>query len=165
MYKRQILENNQGKIKVSNSKTKIKISMDNSVLISKVIDGKFPNYAQVVPKNNKKKMEADLELFKSSVDRVASVSTDKKDGVKIKLSKDKLDLSVNNTHSGDGNESVSVKFEHDLDITFNSKYLIDVASELEGEKIEIFFNDTASPALVKDPSDFDSIFVIMPMKG
>ena len=55
-------------------------------------------------------MEADLELFKSSVDRVASVSTDKKDGVKIKLSKDKLDLSVNNTHSGDGNESVSVKF-------------------------------------------------------
>ena len=160
-----ILENNQGKIKVSNSKTKIKISMDNSVLISKVIDGKFPNYAQVVPKNNKKKMEADLELFKSSVDRVASVSTDKKDGVKIKLSKDKLDLSVNNTHSGDGNESVSVKFEHDLDITFNSKYLIDVASELEGEKIEIFFNDTASPALIKDPSDFDSIFVIMPMKG
>ena len=160
-----ILENNQGKIKISNSKTKIKISMDNSVLISKVIDGKFPNYAQVVPKNNKKRMEADLELFKSSVDRVASVSTDKKDGVKIKLSKDKLDLSVNNTHSGDGNESVSVKFEHDLDITFNSKYLIDVASELEGEKIEIFFNDTASPALIKDPSDFDSIFVIMPMKG
>ena len=160
-----ILENNQGKIKVSNSKTKIKVSMDSSVLISKVIDGKFPNYAQVVPKNNKKKMEADLELFKSSVDRVASVSTDKKDGVKIKLSKDKLDLSVNNTHSGDGNESVSVKFEHDLDITFNSKYLIDVASELEGEKIEIFFNDTASPALIKDPSDFDSIFVIMPMKG
>ena len=82
-----------------------------------------------------------------------------------RLSKDKLDLSVNNTHSGDGNESVSVKFEHDLDITFNSKYLIDVASELEGEKIEIFFNDTASPALIKDPSDFDSIFVIMPMKG
>ena len=160
-----ILENNQGKIKFSNSKTKIKISIDNSVLISKVIDGKFPNYAQVVPKNNKKKMEADLELFKSSVDRVASVSTDKKDGVKIKLSKDKLDLSVNNTHSGDGNESVSVKFEHDLDITFNSKYLIDVASELEGEKIEIFFNDTASPALIKDPDDFDSIFVIMPMKG
>ena len=67
--------------------------------------------------------------------------------------------------SQNGNESVSVKFEHELDITFNSKYLIDVASELEGEKIEIFFNDTASPALIKDPSDFDSIFVIMPMKG
>ena len=120
-----LLEDYDGEVKVSNIKSKIKFELNNSILISKLIDGKFPNYAQVVPKNNKKKMEADLELFKSSVDRVASVSTDKKDGVKIKLSKDKLDLSVNNTHSGDGNESVSVKFEHDLDITFNSKYLID----------------------------------------
>jgi DNA polymerase-3 subunit beta len=96
---------------------------------------------------------------------VASVSTDKKDGVKFNMSKDKLDLSVNNTQSGDGKESLSVKFEHELDISFNSKYLIDVASQLEGEKIEIYFNDTASPALIKDPGDFDSIFVIMPMKG
>ena len=160
-----ILENHVSKIKVSNSKTKIKISLENSILISKVIDGKFPNYSQVVPKNNKKKLEADLELFKNSVDRVASVSADKKDGVKFSLSKDKLDLSVNNAHSGDGNESLSVKFEHDLGISFNSKYLIDVASQLEGEKIEIYFNDIASPALIRDPSDFDSIFVIMPMKG
>ena len=46
-----------------------------------------------------------------------------------------------------------------------SRYLIDVASQLDGEKIEIFFNDTGSPALIKDPSDFDSIYVVMPMKG
>ena len=55
--------------------------------------------------------------------------------------------------------------DHDLNISFNSRYLIDVASQLDGEKIEIFFNDTGSPALIKDPSDFDSIFVVMPMKG
>ena len=160
-----ILENYSNKIKISNSKSKIKVLLENSVLISKVIDGKFPNYVQVVPKNNNKKLEADLETFKNCVDRVASVSTDKKDGVKFNMSKDKLDLSVNNTQSGDGKESLSVKFEHELDISFNSKYLIDVASQLEGEEIEIYFNDTASPALIKDPSDFDSIFVIMPMKG
>ena len=160
-----ILENYSNKIKISNSKSKIKVLLENSVLISKVIDGKFPNYVQVVPKNNNKKLEADLETFKNCVDRVASVSTDKKDGVKFNMSKDKLDLSVNNTQSGDGKESLSVKFEHELDISFNSKYLIDVASQLEGEKIEIYFNDTASPALIKDPSDFDSIFVVMPMKG
>ena len=63
-------------------------------MTSKVIDGKFPNYIQVIPKNNKKKLEADLELFHHSVDRVASVSTDKKDGVRFSLSKNKLDLSV-----------------------------------------------------------------------
>ena len=100
-----------------------------------------------------------------SVDRVASVSQDKKDGVKFNLTKDVLNLSVNNTNSGDGKESLTVKFDHDLDISFNSRYLIDVASQLNGDKIEIYFNDTGSPALIKDPSDFDSIFVVMPMKG
>ena len=52
-----------------------------------------------------------------------------------------------------------------LNISFNSKYLIDVASQLDGENVEIFFNDTGSPALIKDPGDFDSIYVVMPMKG
>ena len=99
------------------------------------------------------------------MDRVASVSLDKKDGVKFNLSKDTLNLSVNNTNSGDGNETLAVKFDHDLEISFNSRYLIDITSQLEGEKIEIFLNDTGSPALIKDPSDFDSIYVVMPMKG
>ena len=88
-----------------------------------------------------------------------------KDGVKFNLSKDILNLSVNNTNSGDGKESLNVKFDHDLEISFNSRYLIDIAAQLEGEKIEIFFNDSGSPALIKDPVDLDSIFVVMPMKG
>ena len=106
-----------------------------------------------------------LNFFLNSVDRVASVSLDKKDGVKFNLSKDTLNLSVNNTNSGDGNETLLVKFDDDLQISFNSRYLIDVASQLDGNKIELFFNDTGSPALIKDPGDFDSIFVVMPMKG
>ena len=85
--------------------------------------------------------------------------------MKFNLSKDTLDLSVNNTNSGDGKETLSVKFDHDLEISFNSRYLIDVASQLDGDRFEIFFNDTGLPALIKDPGDFDSIFVVMPMKG
>ncbi len=160
-----LLDNYDGNVKVSNIKSKIKFELDNSILISKLIDGKFPNYVQVIPKNNQKKLEIDLKLFLNSVDRVASVSLDKKDGVKFSLSKDNLNLSVNNTNSGDGKESLVVKFDHNLEISFNSRYLIDVASQLEGEKIELFLNDTGSPALIKDPGDFDSIFIVMPMKG
>jgi DNA polymerase III subunit beta len=160
-----LLDSYDGDVKVSNIKSKIKFELNNSILISKLIDGKFPNYIQVIPKNNQKKLEINLKSFLDSVDRVASVSLDKKDGVKFNLSKDKLDLSVNNTNSGDGKESLSVKFDHDLEISFNSRYLIDVASQLDGERVEIFFNDTGSPALIKDPGDFDSIFVVMPMKG
>jgi DNA polymerase-3 subunit beta len=160
-----LLEDYEGDVKISNIRSKIKFELNNSILISKLIEGKFPNYVQVIPKNNQKKLEINLKLFLDSVDRVASVSLDKKDGVKFNLTKDTLNLSVNNANSGDGKESLNVKFEHDLDISFNSKYLIDVASQLDGDNIEIFFNDTGSPALIKDPSDFDSIFVVMPMKG
>jgi len=160
-----LLDSFDGDVKVSNIKSKIKFELNNSVLISKLIDGKFPNYVQVIPKNNQKKLEIDLKLFLNSVDRVASVSLDKKDGVKFNLSKDTLDLSVNNTNSGDGKETLNVKFDHDLEISFNSRYLIDVASQLDGDRVELFLNDTGSPALIKDPGDFDSIFVVMPMKG
>ena len=160
-----ILEDFDGDIKISNIKSKIKFEINDSILISKLIDGKFPNYVQVIPKENQKKLEVDLKSFLNSVDRVASVSLDKKDGVKFNLSKDTLNLSVNNTNSGDGKESLIVKFDNELDISFNSRYLIDVASQLEGEKIELYLKDTGSPALIKDPADFDSIYVVMPMKG
>ena len=160
-----LLEDFEGDVKICNIKSKIKFELNNSILISKLIDGKFPNYIQVIPKNNQKKLEIDLKSFLNSVDRVASVSLDKKDGVKFNLTKDSLNLSVNNTNSGDGKEVLNVKFDHELDISFNSKYLIDVASQLDGNKIEMFLNDTGSPALIKDPADFDSIFVVMPMKG
>ena len=160
-----LLEDYDGDVKISNEKSKIKFEMENSILISKLIDGKFPNYIQVIPKNNKKKLDIDLKLFMDSVDRVASVSLDKKDSVKFILTKDKLNLSVNNTSSGDGNETLNVSFDHELNISFNSRYLIDIASQLDGDKIEIYLNETGSPALIKDPSDFDSIYVVMPMKG
>ena len=160
-----ILDSYDGDVKISNIKSKIKFELNNSILISKLIDGKFPNYIQVIPKNNQKKLEINLKIFLDSVDRVASVSLDKKDGVKFNLTKDTLNLSVNNTNSGDGKELLNVKFDHDLEISFNSRYLIDVASQIIGDKIELFFNDTGSPVLIKDPGDFDSIFVVMPMKG
>lgn len=160
-----LLDTYDGDVKISNRKSKIKFELNNSILISKLIDGKFPNYIQVIPKNNQKKLEINLKLFLNSVDRVASVSLDKKDGVKFNLSKDILNLSVNNANSGDGKETLNVNFDNELEISFNSRYLIDIASQLNGDRIEIFFNDSGSPALVRDPADFDSIFVVMPMKG
>ena len=160
-----LLDSYDGDVKISNVKSKIKFELNNSILVSKLIDGKFPNYIQVIPKNNQKKLDIDLKLFLDSVDRVASVSLDKKDGVKFNLTKDTLNLSVNSTTSGDGKETLVVKFDHDLEISFNSRYLIDVASQLDGDRVEVFLNDSGSPALIKDPGDFDSIFVVMPMKG
>jgi len=160
-----LLDDYDGDVKISNVKSKIKFEFRNTILMSKLIDGKFPNYFQVIPKDNQKKLEIDLKPFLTSVDRVASVSLDKKDGLRMNLANNNLNLSVNNSNSGDGKESLSVKFDHELDISFNPRYLIDVASNMDGNKIEIYLKESGAPALIKDPSDFDSIYVIMPMKG
>ena len=159
-----LMENQEEKVKICNIKSKIKFELNNSILVSKLIDGKFPNYIQVIPKNNEKKLEINLKNFLNSVDRVASVSTDKKEGVKFQLSKNILKLSVNSPSSGDGSELLEVKFDYEMNISFNSKYLIDVASQIYGENIIFYLHDTGSPALIKDPVDKDSVFVVMPMK-
>ena len=106
-----------------------------------------------------------LNEFKNSIERVTTVSADRKEGLKMSISKDFVQLSVNNPNSGDGSETLEVKFDYELNVSFNSKYLIDVASQINGEKIIFYLNETASPALIKDPVDKDSIFVIMPMKA
>ena len=90
-----LLDNYDGDVKVSNIKSKIKFELNKSILISKLIDGKFPNYIQVIPKNNQKKLEIDLKLFLNSVDRVASVSLDKKDGVKFNNFNSCFDFIIN----------------------------------------------------------------------
>ena len=160
-----LLEDYNGDVKICNIKSKIKFEFNNNTLVSKLIDGKFPNYLQVIPKKNEKKLEVELKNFLNSVDRVASVSSDKKDGVKFDLSKNLLNLSVNNPNSGDGKETLEVKFDHEMSISFNSRYLLDVASQIDSENIIFYLNDTGSPALIKDSLDMDSLFIVMPMKA
>ena len=134
-------------------------------LISKVIDGKFPDYRKVVPTNNQKTLIVSSKDFISSIERVASVSIDRKEGVKLLINKENVQLSVNSANSGDGNEKINAKFNADnLNISFNSKYLIDIASEVEDKNLKINFKDSVSPVLIEDASDKNSYYVIMPMK-
>ena len=160
-----LLEETSQEIKISNSKSKIKFEMENGVLISKVIDGKFPDYSKVIPLNNDKKLEIKLNDFKNSMERVVSVSSDRKEGLKMKLSKDAMQLSVNSPNSGEGTENIKAKFNsEDMSIIFNSRYLIDIASQIENDSILINLKDSGSPILIKDMSDINSLYVVMPMK-
>ncbi len=160
-----LLEQNTDKIKISNNKSKIKFEIGNGVLISKVIDGRFPNYNQVVPKDNDKVLQIKLNEFKNSVERVIAVSSDRKEGLKMTLSKDFLQLSVNNPNSGEGIENINVKYNSDnMNISFNSRYLIDIASQIENDLVVINLKDPGSPVLIKDLSDKNSFHVVMPMK-
>ena len=160
-----LLEQGVSSIKVSNNKSKIKFEIDNSILISKVIDGRFPDYSKVIPKSNSKTLQIKLNEFKNSIERVTTVSLDRKEGLKLTLTQDSLQLSVNSPNSGEGTESINAKFNsNEMNISFNGKYLIDIASQIENELITINLNDSGSPVLIRDISDKNSFHVVMPMK-
>ena len=152
-------------ILLNSSENKIQFKIGKSKITSKIIDGKFPDYQKVVPKNNSKKLSVNAKDLINSVERVITVSIDRKEGVKITLNKDNIQLFVNSTSSGEGKETLKANFNSDeITISFNSKYLLDIASEIESENIIMNLNDAVSPVLILDSSDKQSYFVIMPMK-
>ncbi len=147
------------------SENKVMFTIGKIKLISKLIDGKFPDYKKVVPTNNKKVLVVKTKDFINSIERVATVSLDRKEGLKINISKDNVQLSVNSANSGDGNEKIQANFNgENINISFNSKYLIDIASEVEDSNLKMNLNDSVSPVLIEDVSDKNSYYVIMPMK-
>ena len=160
-----LLEQTSSNIKISNNKSKVKFIMDSGILISKVIDGRFPDYSKVIPKDNNKILQIKLNEFKNSIERVTSVSIDRKEGLKMTIEKDSLKLSVNSPNSGEGVENIKANFNSgDMSISFNSRYLIDIASQIENDSILINLKDASSPVLIKDLLDKYSFHVVMPMK-
>ena len=90
---------------------------------------------------------------------------DRKEGVKLKINKDNIQLSVNSANSGEGNEKIKASSNvENLNISFNSKYLTDIASEVEDKNLKMNFKDSTSPVLIEDATDKNSYYVIMPMK-
>ncbi len=160
-----LIQDNNDDVVLKSSETKIQFQIGKSKIISKVIDGKFPDYKKVVPQNNQKILKVDTKDFINSVERVITVSIDRKEGVKIALKKDQIELFVNSSSSGEGKENLKASYNsEDLTVGFNSRYLLDIASEIKDQKLTMNLNDSVSPVLIQDNSDTNSYFVIMPMK-
>ena len=160
-----LLAETSDQLTMQTSENKIKFTLGKMKLISKVIDGKFPDYNKVVPTTNDKSLIVSSRDFINSIERVTSVSLDRKEGVKLIINKDNVQLSVNSANSGEGNETIKAEYSSErLNISFNSKYLIDIASEVEDKNLKMNLKDSVSPVLIEDVSDKNSYYVIMPMK-
>ena len=160
-----LLLDTNDKVLVQTSESKIQFKIGKTKLVSKVIDGKCPDYRKVVPADNDKTLTVVSSDFIQAIERVITVSLDKKEGVKLILGKDNIKFSVISANSGEGNEVVKSNFSgEELTVSFNSKYLIDIASEIEDKNLKINLKDSISPVLVEDISDKNSYYVVMPMK-
>jgi DNA polymerase III subunit beta len=160
-----LLVDTNEKVLIQTSESKIQFKIGKAKLTSKVIDGKFPDYKKVVPTDNDKILTVVSSDFVQAIERVITVSLDRKEGVKLNLGKENIKFSVNSTNSGEGNEVVKSNFTGvEMIVSFNSKYLTDIASEVEDKNLKINLKDPISPVLIEDMSDKNSYYVVMPMK-
>ncbi|MDG1168339.1 MAG: DNA polymerase III subunit beta [Sulfitobacter sp.] len=162
---RKLLDDDEMKIAVSVSETKIRFATPEITLTSKVIDGTFPDYTRVIPQGNTRKMEVDAADFARAVDRVATVSSERSRAVKLQLDEDRLILSVNAPDSGAAEEELAVAYADErLEIGFNAKYLLEIASQVDRENAVFLFNSSGDPTLMREGNDTSAVYVVMPMR-
>ena len=147
------------------SQSKIKFICGQAVLLSKLIDGTFPDYERVIPSGNDKIMEVDGKQFAQAVDRVSVVSSEKSRSIKVAVSNSEISFSATGAEQGSADETLEVKYGADpIEIGFNSRYLLDVMQQIEGDSAQFVFGDSQSPALIRDPADVGALYVVMPMR-
>ena len=162
---RKLLDDDDVEIAVSVSETKVRFATPEITLTSKVIDGTFPDYTRVIPAGNTKKLEVDAAEFAKAVDRVATVSSERSRAVKLTLDEDRLVLSVNAPDSGAAEEELAVAYGDDpLEIGFNAKYLLEIASQVDRENAVFMFNSSGDPTLMREGNDTSAVYVVMPMR-
>ena len=162
---RKLLDDDSATIAVSVSETKVRFATAEITLISKVIDGTFPDYTRVIPMGNSRRLEVDAAEFAKAVDRVATISSERSRAVKLVLEEDRMVLSVNAPESGHAEEELAVAYgdEH-LEIGFNAKYLLEIASQVDRENAVFMFNTSADPTLMREGNDTSAVYVVMPMR-
>src|SRR6056297_385299 len=163
---RKLLDDDEAQIAVSVSETKVRFATPSITLTSKVIDGTFPDYTRVIPQGNTRRMEVDAAEFARAVDRVATVSAERSRAVKLALDEDRLVLSVNAPDSGGAaEEELAVAYgDERLEIGFNAKYLLEIASQVDRENAVFLFNSSGDPTLMREGSDTSALYVVMPMR-
>ncbi len=162
---RKLLDEMDQEISVSLSDTKIRMTFADTVLTSKLIDGTFPDYDRVIPTGNDKILEVDCKLFAEAVDRVSTISTEKSRAVKLAVDKGSLTLSATSAENGTATEELEVRYSAPaIEIGFNSRYLLDIAEQIEGDGARFAMADGASPTVVRDSADSSALYVLMPMR-
>lgn len=151
-------------IKIAVSQTKIKVIADNTTILSKLIDGEFPDYTKVLPKNNDKIAIINRKSLFDSIDRVSTVAADKHKSVKMTVEDNVLTLQINSNDGSYAHEENEIEYSSEkVEIGFNSKYLMDIIGQFDKEKIQMKFKDGNSPSLV-EAEDFNAVYVIMPVR-
>ncbi len=162
---RKLIDEIGDDITVALSETKVRFSFADAVMSSKLIDGTFPDYARVIPSDNDKILDVECKSFAEAVDRVSAISTEKSRAVKLAVGNNNLVLSANSPDNGSASEEIEVAYTAEaIEIGFNSRYLLDITQQIEGDIAQFVMSDSASPTIVREVGDTSALYVLMPMR-
>ena len=162
---RKLLDEVDGSVGVSLSGTKIRFDLGRAILTSKLIDGTFPDYSRVIPTGNDKILKLDPSSFMEGVDRVSTIATEKTRADKMALERDKITLSVTSPENGTAAEEVPGDYTSSpFEIGFNSRYLLDILGQIDGDVVEVHLADAAAPTLIRENDKAPALYVLMPMR-
>ena len=161
----KLLADTDDLVKIEISATQAAFSFGTIELVSKLVDGKFPDYTRVIPKDHKNTTRIDRELLRQALSRAAILSNEKFRGVRWVLADGVLKIVSSNAEQEEAHEELEVKYSGPaIDIGFNVTYLLDVLNNVSGTEIEVSFGDAASSALVHFPAEKSFQYVVMPMR-
>ncbi len=161
----KLLDGADEPVEVGVSATRIRFALGRTLLVSRLIDGTFPDYERVIPRDNERIAVLATRPFEQAIDRVATISTEKARPVKLAFEADKVTLSAASSEFGRASEELDCSYTGEpLEIGFNARYVLDITGEIEGPELRIEMANAAAPTVFRDPSDPSLLFVLMPMR-
>lgn len=161
----RLLQGSEQQVRLEIGTSNLRVSMNGIVFTTKLIDGRFPDYRRVLPRNADRIMEADAESLKRALVRAAILSNERFRGVRLYLSQNALKITANNPEQEEAEETIDVSYQNvEMEVGFNVSYLLDVLNTLKCQRVRLSLVDASSSCLIEDCDNTTAEYVIMPMR-
>ena len=160
-----IIEESDSEISVSFNPNHIRVELDSVIFTSKLIDGRFPDYEKVIPKNQDKSLIINRNNLQNTLNRAAILTNEKFRGVRLIVTKDKMSVSANNPDQEEAFDEVNIEYTgDDVEIGFNVGYMLEALNAINSEKVEMLLSDANSSGTIRAPGDEETVYIVMPMR-
>lgn len=161
----RMIDDADEEINVSFNANHMRVELDNVIFTSKLIDGRFPDYEKVIPKNQDKSLLINKQELQNTLNRAAILTNEKFRGVRLIVSKDKMSVSANNPDQEEAFDEINIEYSgDDIEIGFNVGYMLEALNVIQSEKVEILLSDANSSGTLRAPGDAETVYIVMPMR-
>lgn len=162
---KKLLDEEEGHYQIGFDTNNVIIKKENVLLFIRLIDGEYPDYEQVIPTANKKKIVIDRNKFLSSLRRISLLAHERSKAICLSVKPNILEISTNNPEVGEAKEEIDISYNGQaIETAFNAKYFMDILSAMQSEEVVLELDDKLSPGIVRPTGDNEYFCIVMPMR-